>query len=306
MGSAIHRFFASWRFPVATLSLLVSYKLLMLFMLLAPVGDSAFGQFAEEFKTWCFGYDPATGHMEPMLVVMMLSEPLVLGAIVALIWWGPLGEGLRNPKQLWPTVAASLLLVAGGALAMAKLGGGDPPAGELPFPAEELRTSYAPPRFELVDQEGQKVSLAQYRGKVVILTGVYATCGYTCPMILRQAKRAVAAVNEAERAEVAVLAVTLDPSRDDPKAMAKMAQGQQVSAPTFRLLTGDPGVVNDLLDRMGIERRRNPETGVIDHTNLFLVVDRQGRIAYRFSLGERQESWLIRALEHLLREPTVG
>jgi hypothetical protein len=88
--------------------------------------------------------------------------------------------------------------------------------GELPFPAEALRTTSSPPPFVLVDHTGAPVSLAQLRGRVVILTGVYASCGYTCPMILGQAKRALAALTEEERAEVVVVGITLDPGRDAP------------------------------------------------------------------------------------------
>ena len=33
--------------------------------------------------------------------------------------------------------------------------------------------------FTLLNQEGEKISLEDFRGKVVLLSGVYATCGYT-------------------------------------------------------------------------------------------------------------------------------
>ncbi|MNC96767.1 hypothetical protein D3C83_142260 [compost metagenome] len=56
------------------------------------------------------------------------------------------------------------------------------------------------------------------------------------------------------------------------------------------------------LDALGVARTRDPETGVIDHANLFVLVDRDGRVAYRFTLGERQERWLVQALRLLLAE----
>jgi hypothetical protein len=34
----------------------------------------------------------------------------------------------------------------------------------------------------------------------------------------------------------------------------------------------------------------------IDHANLFILVDREDRIVYRFTLDERQQSWLGSAL----------
>lgn len=121
-------------------------------------------------------------------------------------------------------------------------------------------------------------------------------------MIMEQAKSAVARLTEEEQKEVAFVAVTLDPERDDPEALKRMADGQKVAAPRYHFLTGDSAEVNALLDRMGIERKRNEETGVIDHNNLFLVIDRQGRIAYRFSLGDLQEDWLVEAMRILCAE----
>jgi cytochrome oxidase Cu insertion factor (SCO1/SenC/PrrC family) len=55
-----------------------------------------------------------------------------------------------------------------------------------------------------------------------------------------------------------------------------------------------------------IARERNPQTGMIDHANLFIVLDRKGTIAYRFTLGEHQEHWLARALQLLTREQAGG
>jgi len=61
--------------------------------------------------------------------------------------------------------------------------------------------------------------------------------------------------------------------------------------------------VEGVLDAMQIARQRDPETGVISHANLFLLVDREGRLAYRLGLGERQQRWLTSALRVLLNEP---
>jgi protein SCO1 len=121
-------------------------------------------------------------------------------------------------------------------------------------------------------------------------------------MILAQAKRAVARLTPEEQADVVLLAVTLDPENDDVEALARLGAGQKVTAPAFNLLTGPADDVNRVLDRMGIERYVD-EHGVIQHTNLFLVVDRAGTIAWRFSLGEVQEEWLVEAIRIACNEP---
>jgi hypothetical protein len=61
--------------------------------------------------------------------------------------------------------------------------------------------------------------------------------------------------------------------------------------------------VNRTLDAMQVTRTVDPETGIIDRQNLFLMIDRQQKVAYRFTLGDVQERWMVEALQTLLREP---
>lgn len=294
--------FTGWQFATFALSAIVAYELFVIVMLLAPTGGDSFGRFAEEFKTWCFGYDPATGKSQPMYLFLMVSEPLVLGLILGGVYWKQLGLALKTPRRMIPHISSASALVVIGAIALIGMGSDAKAEGELPFPGDRIRTSHESPTINLIDHQGKTVTLDELRGRVVVLTGVYASCTFTCPMILGQAKAAIEALSEDEKREVTVVAVTMDPNKDTPEILAGMAKAQGVAAPIFRLSTGEPGVVEALLDRMGIERHRDPETGVIDHANLFLVVDRQGRIAYRLTLGERQQRWLISALKQLVAE----
>lgn len=122
-------------------------------------------------------------------------------------------------------------------------------------------------------------------------------------MILEQAKSAVARLTEEEMQDVRFIAVSLDPTRDTPQSMARMAYGQHVSAPQWNLTVGPEDEVNRVLDDMGVQRRWNDELKRIDHSNVFLLIDRAGRLAYRFSLGDLQEQWLHEALKILVSEP---
>ena len=71
----------------------------------------------------------------------------------------------------------------------------------------------------------------------------------------------------------------------------------------IEMLMQEHRLIEKALDAMDVVRNRNPDTGLIDHTNLFLLIDRDGRVAYRFGLGARQRQWLTSALRILLREP---
>lgn len=294
---------SSWRFPLFAISLLVSGTLAMFAILLYPAAPDGFGAFAEDFKVWCFGYDPATGSLQWAYVVSTALQPLVLGALIIGVWWRPLAEAATVPRSaLARWCGTPLLVVALAVITLPRMGWTSEAHGDLPFPAESLRTSFAAPSFSFANQHGDPVSLEDLRGQVVLVTGVYATCGYTCPMIMGQARRVVAGLTEAERAGVRVVAITLDPHNDDRERLQQMAAGQDVDTPIFHLVNGEPAHVERTLDAFQIARKRDPATGIIDHANLFILIDRQGRVAYRLTLGERQERWLGTALRLLLRE----
>jgi protein SCO1/2 len=286
--------------PAFGVSLLLFWEVLLLSLLFAPTGESGLGAFAEDFRIWCFGYDPATGRLSPALVLAMTTPPLLLAAAVALLWRDPLRALGRRRAVAAPVVAAALLVTAAGA--SFGLFATAPAHTELPFPAEALRTAHRPPDLALTDQNGAAIALPELRGQVVLLTAVYASCVHTCPAILSQTKSAVAALAPEERAGLRVVGVTLDPTHDTPEVLAELARMHGLESPLYHLVTGEPARVERVLDEMEVARERNAETGVIDHVNLVMLLDRAGRVAYRFSVGERQERWLVSALQLLLRE----
>ncbi len=299
----ISQFITGWRFPTFVIALCIFVAILLTAILLIPTSATGIGAFATDFKTWCFGYDPATGSFEWGYVAVMLVNPIILAGFVYMVWAPSLKRAVQ--RRLWSviTTAGVALLVAGlmGGSFVA-LGPSKVEATQLPFPAERLRTEIEPPQFELTDQTGEKVSLADFEGEVVLLTAIYASCHTACPVIMIQARKALNSLTPEEREDVTVLAVTLDPENDTPDRLAEAAVAHQVEAPEWRLLTGEPDEVNRVLDEMSVSRRRNPETGVIEHSNLFAVIDRQGKIAYRLTLGDRHDTWLSTAIKTLVND----
>ena len=303
---ALQTFFATFRFPVFALAMLGGYVVCLLAVLLLPRGQTGLAAFAEEFRTWCFGFDPATGQLEWGYVVTTFGAPLLLGTILVGVWGEPLRHVLRNRRRaILPWAAAGLGLAGLSATAMTTLGG-ELETGELPFPAESLRTELAAPPLVLINHEGRTLDLRELRGRVVVITAVYSQCGNTCPMLMAQTRAALGQLTDAEKADLTVLAISLDSQHDSPEILAQLAAGRGFAAPGVQFLTGDVDRVEGVLDALGFARTRDTETGVIDHANLFIVVDRAGRIAYRFSLGERQQSWLVAALRLLLDEPATS
>lgn len=294
-----------WQFPAFMLFTLAFATSLLALMLIVPTKGTALESFANDFRIWCFGLEPETGRMQWAYVVGTLTSPILLGAFTCAIWAVPLRAVLKfAPRKLIKPAAAALTVVAILVGVFASFDEARAASSDLrAFPARELRTSIPAPPFELVNQDGQTVSLESLRGHVAIVTGVYSRCGTACPMILAQARRVLAALTPEERADLVVVAITLDPARDDVPRLHELASGLRARTPTFQFATGEQEIVEHTLDRFDISRRRDPATGEIDHARMFIVVDRNARIAYRFSVGSQQEAWLTTAVRLLLAEP---
>src|SRR5690242_14255293 len=73
------------------------------------------------------------------------------------------------------------------------------------------------PNFRLTDQFGKSVSLAQFRGKPVVLTFLYTHCPDICPLTAEHLHSTMLELGK-DAQNVAILAVSTDPLRDDQAA----------------------------------------------------------------------------------------
>lgn len=296
-------FLASGRFPAFALFVLLFYQVFVAIMMLAPPATGVWGDFLEDFRVRCFKYDPKSGWMQLSSAWIMLAEPIPLQLILFLIWREPLRELWRTRRRAFVSLAGSgLLLVGVIAVSLLALGRGQARPGELPFPAARLRSALPMPAFTLMNQDGLPVSLTDFKGRVVLVTAVYSTCTTTCPLMLTKVRTVLDQLTPAERGDLAVIAFSLNPEADTRELRAMTARIYSMTAPQFHFVSGVPSEVNALLDRLNFSRWRDEKTGQIQHTNLFFLLDRQGRIAYRLSLSQNEQSWLISALRVLLKE----
>lgn len=288
-------------FPVFVLGTITLYTAAMGVLLLWPADLGAFGAFAEDFRVWCFGLDTETGRMETAAVLLLVVNPIVMGLFILAVWAAPLKEALRQPARMaLPLVLALAVTSTASAAVFAVFGttGGQIPTLEL----DRLRSAYPIPEAELVDQDGVAFSLQDLEGGVAVITSIYVTCPLACPMIMRQVAEVIDGLSDAERAGLTVVVITMNPEEDSVDVLARYMQSMRLDPSVYRLATGPPEVVHALLDRLGVERRFNEETGQIDHVNIFLVTDAAGRIAWRFALGETQVPFMVDALRRLVVE----
>ncbi len=298
-------FFTGAGLPVFLAAAAGVYEVFLLLVIFAPASWGAWSAFAEEFKIWCFSYDPRTGGLEWMAAAIMVAEPLFIVGLVLGMW--RFGRPTQPPRRrgFRPHLRAALAGLGAGGLAVAGLYAYGRPAAEPalpPFPGERIRTELAAPDFSLNDQRGLTVSLDDLRGRVTLVTGVYAMCSTACPEILLQSKALITELPPEARARFQMVALSLNPEYETAELMGAVADSYGLPHPEFRYLNGSPAVMHPLLRDFQFGARRNPDTGLIDHANLFILLDAQGRIAFRFNLDRRHRDWLRAAVLMLTAE----
>jgi protein SCO1/2 len=292
---------------VFLLTALAGYEAFLLVTIFGPTEGGWLGEFVRDFQLWCYRGDPRTGGISWLAVSVMMFEPIFVVGVAALLWRRTFAQ-LKSPG-LWRTHAraavAAMVLTAvctGGLVYYART---DAITAQIlpPFPGERIRVKLALPDIPLVDQKGAAFRFSDLRGRVVLMTGVYAACTTACPEILLELKTLLDELPAAERAGLSVVALSLNPEYETAQLMDLVTEARGFSHPEFRYVNGErPAEMHDLLTRLQFSATRNPANGVIDHANLFLLVDRTNHIAYRFTLDPRHRAWLRVALRSLLTE----
>jgi protein SCO1 len=130
--------------------------------------------------------------------------------------------------------------------------------------------------FTLTDFHGQARSLADFRGKVVMLYFGFVQCPDVCPTALTRAAAVMQQLGPLAT-DVQVIFITVDPERDTPDLLREYMASFD---PSFLALTGSADQIKAAADEFRVYYKKVP-TGssyTMDHTALSYLFDRQGRI----------------------------
>ena len=132
--------------------------------------------------------------------------------------------------------------------------------------------------FSLTDQNGKTRTLADFRGKVVVVFFGYTRCPDVCPTTLADLKVAREQLGD-EGKRVQVLFVTVDPERDTPQLLASYVPAFD---PSFLGLYGDAAATARVAKEFKVFFQKvpgkTPDSYSVDHTSASYVFDPQGRL----------------------------
>lgn len=137
--------------------------------------------------------------------------------------------------------------------------------------------------FRLTDHDGRTRSLADYRGKAVLLFFGYLQCPNFCPITLARLAEAMQLLG-ADAQRVQVLFITVDPERDPPQALKEYVTNFN---PAFVGLHTTPAATPELALKFRVYYRKvpgaTPDNYHIDHAVFSYAYDPTGRLRLRLS-----------------------
>ncbi|MBN9588469.1 MAG: SCO family protein [Alphaproteobacteria bacterium] len=135
--------------------------------------------------------------------------------------------------------------------------------------------------FRLVDQNGKKVSDADFRGRYMLIYFGYSFCPDVCPTTLSVMADALGKMG-ADAAKVVPVFITVDPDRDTSKVLK---QYMAAFGPRFVGLTGDHAAIGEVEKEYRVYSRKrpldpkNPDGNyAMDHSSVIYLVGPDGKL----------------------------
>ena len=160
------------------------------------------------------------------------------------------------------------------------------------------------PEFQLTDQNGQLVSLADLKGKVWVADFIFTRCPGPCPIMTSH----MAELNQAlgsKANDVELVTITVDPEYDTPEVLKKYREHAGAMPVRWKFLTGPADKIREITIKGFLQPLSKDDVGTPMHSTRFILVDRDGWMR-GFQDGSDPEvvQKLLVDIGSLLREPS--
>jgi protein SCO1/2 len=175
-------------------------------------------------------------------------------------------------------------------------------AHEVKLKAVERRQAQVPINdFSLTDQNSRPFQFRQLKGSVVLVAFIYTTCPDVCPLTTAALRQAQSGLKTEERKTVFLLSITTDPEIDSPKILTDYAKRHSADLANWAFLTGNENELKKVWKNFGVGVHRIAR-GLVDHTPLTAIVDRQGRMRFVYVGSTPDAKLLLKDARALLAE----
>jgi cytochrome oxidase Cu insertion factor (SCO1/SenC/PrrC family) len=199
---------------------------------------------------------------------LRLPDPKALGTAVA----------TSSVRSVGAVAALAIVLLGAAPMAAAATNRTADPILALAIEGDSSAVDIPAFPFQLTDQNGQPVSLASLRGKVVLMTFLDPVCTTDCPVIGAEFKEAGVLLGSADK-DVELVAVVANPIyRSTEFTQAFDREEGLNTVPNWLFLTGSVSELGQVWKHYGVAVLDLPAGSMVDHSDVSMIIDRTGHI----------------------------
>jgi protein SCO1/2 len=135
----------------------------------------------------------------------------------------------------------------------------------------------AAPALSLRNHLGRPVNITSYKGKVLLVTFIYTHCPDICPLIVSNLRVAQNLMPAALRSKVQIIAVSVDPRGDTPKAVSTFLARRQMTG-RMQYLVGSAHELGQVWHAWGVGSERDAsQPELVNHSGLVYGITSSGK-----------------------------
>lgn len=154
----------------------------------------------------------------------------------------------------------------------------------------------------LSNQNNESFTLADKRGKPVLVSMFYNSCEFVCPMLIESMRLVEKDLTQAERDNLSMMLITFDPARDDIQALQSVASKHELNPKYWTIARTDPASVRKIAAALGIQYRLL-EDGEFNHTTAMILLDGNGKIVGRTQKIGTSDPAFLKQVRKALQNP---
>lgn len=128
----------------------------------------------------------------------------------------------------------------------------------------------------LVDQNGNKLSLASLKGKPVLVDFIYTSCPGPCLMETAKLANVAVRLGTDLGSKAVIVSISVDPEHDGPKQLLAYSREQGADTKGWYFLTGTPADVDRALAGFKMARQKGPD-GSVGHLEDMILIGPDGK-----------------------------
>lgn len=156
-----------------------------------------------------------------------------------------------------------------------------------------------------INQMGQEVRLRDFKDKVVLMNFILTSCpNKGCDLMSLQFLRVQVMLKDRFGKELFLLSVSIDPEKDTPETLKRVAEKYKADPAGWLFLTGPPETVEALRKSYGVEWMTDKD-GKRHHSTIIVLLDRKGRKAAVYNDSNYDTEKVVADIKNILDGRTL-